>query len=311
MIIIDTSACRDGAWRPFLDLEHSRVYNETVHWHALFDGEMKFIFHAYFANNDPRQLQLFNITADPHELRDLSKSTKQEDKDEVKKWYDVMVDQFIAEGRDCCGFVDKKNRALLQREVGTTYSPNYPHAPTPTPPGPSPPRPSSLFCTTATAAAMSVGDRIVFDSNNCKSPSAARLCQGFSLQAVGESEWILTTLAPGVPSSDRLCMAPLTSTSTRRAHDAAGAALALMACAPGMTTAGAAGFKLNHNNTGAGHAAKQAILHVASGLCVGSSAKGPPVLEKCDSTTETQQWVFGSSGRFCQGGKCLTVGKKA
>jgi hypothetical protein len=41
-------------------MEHSNVYNETVHWNALTDGKMKYIFRAYF----PDEL-LFNLTADP------------------------------------------------------------------------------------------------------------------------------------------------------------------------------------------------------------------------------------------------------
>ena len=32
-------------------------------------GEMKFIFHAYWEEGDPRQFQLFNLTADPYELQ--------------------------------------------------------------------------------------------------------------------------------------------------------------------------------------------------------------------------------------------------
>ena len=60
-----TDMCRGGKWRPWLDLEHFQVYNETVHWNAIFDASstMKFIFHAFWAQGDPRQFQLFNIVS--------------------------------------------------------------------------------------------------------------------------------------------------------------------------------------------------------------------------------------------------------
>ena len=40
-----------------------QVYNATVHWNAVFNGEMKFIFHAFWPEGDGRQYQLFNVTA--------------------------------------------------------------------------------------------------------------------------------------------------------------------------------------------------------------------------------------------------------
>jgi hypothetical protein len=57
------STCRGGKWRPYLDLEHYQVYNETVHWNAVFDGEMKFIFNAFWSQGDTRQFQLFNLVS--------------------------------------------------------------------------------------------------------------------------------------------------------------------------------------------------------------------------------------------------------
>ena len=50
------SLLQDGAdsvaledWRSLLDLEHSTCYNETNHWSALTDGNLKFIFHVSVA----------------------------------------------------------------------------------------------------------------------------------------------------------------------------------------------------------------------------------------------------------------------
>lgn len=49
-----------GPWRAYLDLEHSNVYNETVHWNALTDGVMKYVFNAFYPSE-----MLFNLSADP------------------------------------------------------------------------------------------------------------------------------------------------------------------------------------------------------------------------------------------------------
>ena len=38
------------------------VYNEAVHWNSLTDGRMKYIFRAYFADE-----QLFDLEDDPEE----------------------------------------------------------------------------------------------------------------------------------------------------------------------------------------------------------------------------------------------------
>jgi hypothetical protein len=61
-----------------LDLEHSTIYNATVHWNGIVAGAgpggpsdgtagLKYLFHAYSATE-----QLFNLTADPYEMVDLA-----------------------------------------------------------------------------------------------------------------------------------------------------------------------------------------------------------------------------------------------
>ena len=54
-------------WREYVDLEHDTCYNVSNHWSALTDGNVKYIFNA-----DAPSEQLFNLTADPYELNDLS-----------------------------------------------------------------------------------------------------------------------------------------------------------------------------------------------------------------------------------------------
>ena len=67
-----------GAWRTTLDLEHSTIYNDTIHWNGIVAGAgaagptdgtagLKYLFHAYFPSE-----QLFNLTADPYEMVDLA-----------------------------------------------------------------------------------------------------------------------------------------------------------------------------------------------------------------------------------------------
>ena len=122
------STCRNGSWRPWLDLEHYKVYNATVHWNAIFNGEIKFIFHAFWPQGDPRQFQLFNLTEDPYELNDLARSSQQGHVTELAKWKQVMASQFLEEGRQSYGFVTEDGKELLGDSYRnlTSKSPNYP-----------------------------------------------------------------------------------------------------------------------------------------------------------------------------------------
>ena len=103
-------------WRPWLDLEHTTCYNATNHWNALSDGEMKYIFNAFSATE-----QLFNMTADPYELRDLSATPTLTP--QLDLWRSRMVQQFKEEER---GPDWVKEGKLQQRTVPCVYSPNYP-----------------------------------------------------------------------------------------------------------------------------------------------------------------------------------------
>ena len=51
---------------------------------------MKFIFHAFWDDGDPRQFQLFNLTADPHELQDLARSQEPQHVAELAKMKKVI-----------------------------------------------------------------------------------------------------------------------------------------------------------------------------------------------------------------------------
>ena len=78
------------------------------------------------------QNQLFNLTSDPHELKDLSRSDDPVYAAEVAKWRALMAAQFLKEGREQYGFVTADG-TLLQRTSSMGQSPNYPGAPPPFP----------------------------------------------------------------------------------------------------------------------------------------------------------------------------------
>ena len=67
MISPNSTAGESCGWREYVDLEHTICYNNSNHWNALTDGRVKYIFNAMDASE-----QLFNLTADPGELNDLS-----------------------------------------------------------------------------------------------------------------------------------------------------------------------------------------------------------------------------------------------
>ena len=108
----------NNTWRPYIDLEHDICYNITNHWNALTDGHIKYIFQAYFGNE-----QLFHLDSDPGELKNLAEEKKW--RGTLEKWRSYMVDQFIQEERGD-DWVDENTRQLKQRIKGQLYSPMYP-----------------------------------------------------------------------------------------------------------------------------------------------------------------------------------------
>lgn len=101
-------------WRPWLDLEHDICYRRSNHWNALTDGRMKYIFHALDG-----QQQLFDLKADPQELKDLSGFA--EHQTELRTWRGRMVDQFQERGEPFL-----KNGNLALRPDKHRHSPHYP-----------------------------------------------------------------------------------------------------------------------------------------------------------------------------------------
>jgi arylsulfatase len=111
--------------RNWLDLEHSRLYRDDIHWNAIVgwypaDGVSsdellwKYIFHVYDGSE-----QLFCLTKDPHETYDVSTIQFQI----LNYWRNIMIKQFQDERRGPTWVV---NGHLVRGRKPMNYGPNYP-----------------------------------------------------------------------------------------------------------------------------------------------------------------------------------------
>jgi choline-sulfatase len=103
----------DG-WRKWIDLEHDVCYDPSNHWNALTDGRTKYIFHAPDASE-----QLFDLAADPHEMRDLAGDPAHTAL--LTQWRSRMVEHLNVRGEKWV-----KGGKLQARPEHQLYSPNYP-----------------------------------------------------------------------------------------------------------------------------------------------------------------------------------------
>jgi arylsulfatase len=101
-------------WRPWLDLEHGICYSPDNHWNALADARHKYIFHARDASE-----QLFDLAADPNELRDLSSDPAAEPV--LRQWRSRMIEHLSPRGDHWV-----KGGKLVPREKDPDRSPNFP-----------------------------------------------------------------------------------------------------------------------------------------------------------------------------------------
>lgn len=101
-------------WREYVDSEHSACYGGAGYWNALTDGRRKYIIHAAVG-----QEQLFDLEADPGELRDLSADPGHQG--ELRAWRERMVRHLAERGEP---FV--KDGGLVMPRPSLLYSPRFP-----------------------------------------------------------------------------------------------------------------------------------------------------------------------------------------
>src|SRR5262249_23206388 len=104
----------DRDWREWIDLEHDVVYDVGNHWNALTDGVWKYIYHA-----NSGQEQLFQLSQDPFELKDLASEALFAS--ELSKWRARLIAHLAPRGEP---WVVQGRLGI--RHARQLYSPNYP-----------------------------------------------------------------------------------------------------------------------------------------------------------------------------------------
>jgi arylsulfatase A-like enzyme len=107
---------RDPAaeWRPFIDLEHATCYEKENYWCALTDAHFKYI---RFLSTGKEQL--FDLTKDPHELKDLAHDRKYGK--QLAQWRQYMVEHLSRRGEP---YVKDGKLQIVEKTILT--GPNYP-----------------------------------------------------------------------------------------------------------------------------------------------------------------------------------------
>jgi len=112
--LLDIVRGKADKWREYLDLEHTICYGPENHWNALTDGRVKYVYHAMSGEE-----QLFDLAADPGELRDLASESAHEAT--LKLWRARMVAHLAGRGDAWV-----KNGRLQPRPRSMPFSPHYP-----------------------------------------------------------------------------------------------------------------------------------------------------------------------------------------
>ena len=101
-------------WRKYIAMEHSSAYFSDNYWCALTDGKIKYIW--FFQSGKE---QLFDLTKDPHELRDLSAVSRYGK--QLATMHQAMVDYLSERGEEWV-----KDGRLVVRKKTMLYSPHFP-----------------------------------------------------------------------------------------------------------------------------------------------------------------------------------------
>ncbi len=113
--LLDPARGKPG-WRSYIDLEHDVCYDVSNHWNALTDGKTKYIYHA----RDGEE-QLFDLTGDPHELKDLAATVAAAPR--LREWRGRLVRHLEERGEPFL-----KGGRLQPRPEKLGFSPHYPKA---------------------------------------------------------------------------------------------------------------------------------------------------------------------------------------
>ena len=107
---------KDGVanWRKYIDLEHATCYSADNYWCALTDGKIKYIWRFHTGEEE-----LFDLTKDPHELRNVADEKKY--RSQLLTMREVMVKHLSERGEE---FVKDGQLQVLKRTV--LYSPFFP-----------------------------------------------------------------------------------------------------------------------------------------------------------------------------------------
>ncbi len=105
----------DAPWREIIDLEHAQIYGpENQNWCALTDGKIKYIW--FFPTGEE---QLFDLSADPYEQRDLSGDRRY--RRQLERFRLAMADHLSIRGEEWV-----KDGKPMVRSKKILYSPNFP-----------------------------------------------------------------------------------------------------------------------------------------------------------------------------------------
>lgn len=104
----------EGNWRKYIDLEHSTCYSPDNYWCALTDGKMKYIWRFHTGEEE-----LFDLSKDPHELKDVAKEKKYQS--QLLSMRQAMVKHLSERGEE---FVKDGKLQVLKRTI--LYSPLFP-----------------------------------------------------------------------------------------------------------------------------------------------------------------------------------------
>ena len=114
MSLLRLAGGKTEGWRPYIDMEHDICYSPEVHWNALTDGHVKYIFHAYDGSE-----QMFGLENDPQEMHDLAADAAHQQ--QLKTWRARMVKHLEVRGPEWV-----KDGKLMVRKESMPISPNYP-----------------------------------------------------------------------------------------------------------------------------------------------------------------------------------------